>query len=281
MARPLVVVAVTGVAVSVLCLSLAGALRPGEGFPYGPPFPYDRGWWRDGPWSRGEPFTDTGEIVTREFSWDGDNRAEIYIPGVVYYEPEPEWRVTVTGRESSVEHLRIEDGRILFDRPYEPSRTSPLEVRITGPSLERVGVNGSGKVILENVAQKELEIDVRGSGSVQGQGAVEKLELRILGSGNADLGELATEDTEISIYGSGNAEIAPTGDAEVLIVGSGEVRLRTRPRNLSTRVTGSGRIIQLETEASESRHTEPDSGVSHRQRSFASGRVGTQVSTAE
>jgi hypothetical protein len=49
---------------------------------------------------------------------------------------------------------------------------------------------------------------------------------------------------DASIFGSGDAELWATGDAEVSLIGSGDVRFRTRPRSLSTRVIGSGRVIE-------------------------------------
>ena len=248
MARSMAVVAAAGIATSAICLSLAGMLSPYRGlsFPFSSRPSYESGWWGSRPWAGHTPFVESGEIVTREFSWNGGDRAEIWIPGTVYYEPGPEWHVTVKGPESSVEHLRIDAGRIFFDGSLTYPHTSSLEVRITGPSLESFGLKGSGKLILANIAQEVLELDLLGDGSVHGQGTVEKLELRIFGSGNAELAELATEDIEASIFGSGDADVAPTGDVEVSIFGSGDVRLRTRPRHVSTKTFGSGRTIQMD-----------------------------------
>ena len=201
------------------------------------------------------PFVESGEIVTREMRWEGWTRADSYIPGTVYYQPGPEWRVTVKGPESSVGHLRIEGGQILFDAPQMYPQSSSLEVRITGPSLESFGLKGSGALILENITQKHLEINLFGSGSVRGRGAVEELELKAFGSGNAELGELATVDLDVSMFGSGNVEVAPTGNVDISSFGSGDVRLRTKPRHVSTKMIGSGRVIQLDAAESASQGT--------------------------
>ncbi|GMW06651.1 MAG: hypothetical protein AMXMBFR8_14480 [Nevskiales bacterium] len=248
MARSLVIVAATGIAASIICLSLASALSPYRGFsfPFSSGTPYQPGWWSLRPWAGQTPFVESGEIVTREFAWNGGESAEIYIPGVVYYESGPEWRVSVKGQASSVEHLRIDQGAILFDAPPAYPRTSSLEVRIRGPSLEAIGLNGSGKLVLQNVSQREISIDIRGSGSVEGGGTVERMGLRIFGSGSARLGELTTRDLDASIFGSGDADVAPNGDVEVSIFGSGDVRLHRQPEHVSSKVFGSGRVIQLE-----------------------------------
>lgn len=260
MARPLAVVAAAGIAVSVICLSLASVLSPYRrlSFPFSSAPYYRRGWWNHRPWAGGPSFTESGEIVTREFAWDGDGSLQIYIPGVVYFERGPEWQVSVKGRQSSIEHLRIEHGAILFDAPLAYPHTSSLEVRIRGPSLEEVSLNGSGMLVLQNVAQKEIAIDIRGAGSVEGSGTVENMALRIYGSGNAKLGELATEDIDAVLFGSGDAEVAPTGDAAITIFGSGDLRLRTQPKHVSSRVMGSGRVIPPQAERNESPVTAPD-----------------------
>ena len=229
-------------------------------FRYRPPYYDSNRWGSRPPWSGYVPFAESGEIVTREFSWDGADRVEIYVSCVVYYKPGPEWHVTVKGRESSVDHLRMHDGGILFDVPSVSSDT-PLEVRITGPSIRTFGVNSSGKLILENIAQKDLQIDIRGSGSVRGSGTVGTLQVRIFGSGNAELAELATKDVETKIFGSGNADVSPTGDVEVSIFGSGDVRLHTRPRNVSTKTFGSGSTIQLDPGQRASQDASPDGPI--------------------
>jgi hypothetical protein len=138
-------------------------------------------------------------------------------------------------------------------------------MRITGPSLESFGLHGSGKLILEDIAQEDLELDLFGSGSVRGNGTVENLELRIFGSGNAELSGLAAGDSDAKIFGSGNADLAPSGDVEVSIFGSGDVRLHTHPRKLSSKTMGSGRVIQLQRSQAESPIAAPDKTIALRQ----------------
>lgn len=247
MARPLMVVGVAALAISVVCLSLASVISPngGSSFPFSPQRNCDGDWGSSRPSAGRMPLVDSDAIVTREFRWGGGDRADICVPGTVYYAPGPAWRVTVTGPEASVDSLRIEDGQIYFDRAATDSDSSSLEVRITGPSLESFGLRGSGTLVLQNLAQDSLEIDLFGSGSVRGHGAVGRLELRIFGSGNADLARVTAGDVDTAVFGSGNADVAPTGDVEILTFGSGNVRLHTRPKHVSTKTFGSGRSVQL------------------------------------
>ncbi len=218
MAKSLVVVGVAGLAISIVCLSLASIVSPDHrySFPFSSPRNCDGGWGKSRPWAERMPFVGSGEVVTRDFGWNGGARADICIPGTVYFTPGPVWRVTVTGPESDVDSLRIEDGQIYFDRAATDSDSSSLEVRITGPSLESFGLRGSGTLVLQNLAQDSLEIDLFGSGSVRGHGAVGRLELRIFGSGNADLARVTAGDVDTTVFGSGNADVAPTGQAAIV-----------------------------------------------------------------
>jgi hypothetical protein len=247
MARTLIVVAGTGIAVSVISLSLASFVSPGDGrWPVWAGIG-ERGWWDPfGRWTDGAPFIEPGEMVSREYPWDGSDSVVVDIPGVVQYAPAPAWKVTATGRQSALEHLRIDAGRIYFDGSRAAPGASSVEVRIEGPSLTTFALNGSGDVVLDDINQQQLEIEIRGSGSVRGAGSVGNLDLAIVGSGDADLADVITGDADVGIVGSGDADIAPTGDTKVRIVGSGDARLRTRPRSLSANMVGSGRVTQLE-----------------------------------
>ena len=48
----------------------------------------------------------------------------------------------------------------------------------------------------------------------------------------------------VDISGSGKVEAAPKDTADVRISGSGDVKLLSRPANLTSKVSGSGRISQ-------------------------------------
>jgi hypothetical protein len=68
--------------------------------------------------------------------------------------------------------------------------------------------------------------------------------LAIAGSGRARLADLAMKQLTVDISGSGNVEAAPQDAAHIVISGSGNVRLLSRPAQLTSRVSGSGRINQ-------------------------------------
>jgi|GEM_PF-125331 len=109
-----------------------------------------------------------------------------------------------------------------------------------------VEMMGSGKASIS--PQVSAEVSIRGSGDVVGAGKARKVEVEIMGSGDADLSGVDAEDAEVQIMGSGKAAVAPRGVAEISILGSGDVSLASRPAQLQSHISGSGKIKQPETQ---------------------------------
>jgi hypothetical protein len=241
MARPLAVIAVGGLILSAVSFSLASALGDGEWAFLD--FPFRHGLVIHGLFGRscseqGPPPT----ANSRELPWRGDGDVTIDVPASVHYRPGTGETVTLSGAPEALRHVRIDGGRIEFDCDWHGTGDN-LEVTLPGRALRRFALNGSGQLYLDDVKQDELTIAINGSGGVRGNGEVDSLNLAIAGSGDADLGALNAKRLRAVIAGSGNARVAPEDDADIAIVGSGDVHLLTRPKNLSSRVVGSGRII--------------------------------------
>jgi hypothetical protein len=114
---------------------------------------------------------------------------------------------------------------------------------LPGRALNQFTLNGTGHLVLENINQRRLDIKLKGSGDVRGTGTAEDMDLRIAGSGDAHLGCLAIQRVRVRIAGSSDVELSPEDDADIRIAGSGEIRFLKQPRNLRTRIAGSGRIV--------------------------------------
>jgi hypothetical protein len=99
-------------------------------------------------------------------------------------------------------------------------------------------------VDLGHIDQQSLSITIPGSGKIRAEGRVENLSVQVFGSGKVDLGKLAAGSVSVRIMGSGDVIIAPSGNLQVAITGSGTVHLRTRPSSISRSILGSGRIIE-------------------------------------
>jgi hypothetical protein len=224
MAKSLTVLAVGGLAISVVCLSLAGSFRSfGGSCPANP---------------KGD---DTA--TSRTFAWEAGDSVQIDIPADVHYQPGPSRDVTVRGAAEMLQHVRVEDGVIAFDCNWAGRSSSVLDVTLPGSAMRSFTINGSGRLFLDNIKQDELKIAIHGRGDVHGNGEAERLVLTIAGAGDADLGGLSVKRLRTVIAGSGDADVSPHDQADFVIAGSGNVRLHTQPKHLSSKVMGSGRVV--------------------------------------
>jgi len=235
MIRPLLIVAVCALVASVVCFTIAGFFGGFE-------FRQWRDAFGDDHEFRGPPIVGDGPTVTRQLAWDGDDELAISAPVEVDYTQGPAAGVTVTGPQAAVDQLVVSDGRVRFRRPVRLAE--PMRIAITAPGVREFNLHGAQVLKIEGYDQDRLEVTVAGSGSVEASGRARRVELRIAGSGDANLGGVASEEAEVSIAGSGRATVSPTRRIEANIAGSGDVVLTTSPPDVETNVIGSGRIVR-------------------------------------
>ncbi|HYX01698.1 MAG TPA: DUF2807 domain-containing protein [Reyranella sp.] len=185
----------------------------------------------------------------RHLAWNGEDAVELTLPGTVYWRGGEGSDVVMRGAPGMVAHVELKRGKLALD--CRSGRARDLEVTLPGRPFRRIGIAGSGKLVMENVSQPELALSITGSGSMRAQGTVDRATIAVTGSGDAKLGELAAKRLAITITGSGKVEAAPKDSADVNIAGSGDVRLLTKPASLRSNIAGSGRIKQAPAEAAE------------------------------
>ena len=154
------------------------------------------------------------------------------------------WRlIVVRGSPDLVAHVEVRGSRLVLDcHGWTAGRD--LEITLPGRAFRDIRLSGSSKLVMENVSQPNLALRISGSGSVRVQDSVDQATIKVSGSGEARLGDLAMKQLTVDISGSGKVEAAPKDTADVRISGSGDVKLLSRPANLTSKVSGSGRISQ-------------------------------------
>ncbi len=138
-----------------------------------------------------------------------------------------------TDADDGTLHLRVSGG-------YRVRR--PMVARIIVPRLERVDLEASGDARISGLNGGRLLLTGLGSGSFDVDGAVDAVEVRIQGSGNAELGDLRAREAKILINGSGDARAHVTDTIVATVNGTGEIVYRGRPRFVTEDVNGTGRI---------------------------------------
>ena len=184
-----------------------------------------------------------GSPSVRRLAWDNGDEIEVSVPGTVTFRGGQGSEVVVRGSPDLVAHVEVRGRRLMLDcHGWMAGRD--LEITLPGRAFRDIRIAGSGKLVMENVNQPDLDLRISGSGTVRAQGSVDQATIKVSGSGEASLGDLAVKQLKVDISGSGKVEAAPKDSADVRISGSGDVKLLSRPVNLTSKVSGSGRISQ-------------------------------------
>lgn len=242
--------------ISLVCLAGAAALISNEVGTTG----WNWGWikdgdsirFRNGPAAKPEPTTN------KTLAWTGGDLLAVDLPADVVYTQGPAASVTITGPQSLVNRITLDNGRLSIadgvnqkesinltwnkDGIEAHSSHQGARITVTAPAVRRFEMTGSGDLDLRGYDQPSIDISIAGSGSVHAVGHTTALKLNVSGSGSADLAALETRDADISVNGSGNASLHATGKARIDISGSGNVDLATKPAKLDTTISGSGTV---------------------------------------
>jgi hypothetical protein len=198
------------------------------------------------------------ETIERQIGWTGSDTLQIDVPAEVTFTqsaPGAGAAIKVNGPKGLVDRVVVDGGQIRLRGDDDASTVNlnshglhigrghdQLTIEVTAPAVRGFTLNGSGDLRVRAYDQPSVTLEINGSGEIEAEGKAAKVDLRVSGSGDADLTELDTGDAKVSVAGSGSARIAPHGAAEVEVAGSGEVSVTTKPTSLVTNVAGSGEV---------------------------------------
>jgi hypothetical protein len=185
----------------------------------------------------------SSQPASRDIAWSGGDTLDIDVPGDVQYsQAAGPAKITVTGPADIVSHVVVSGSHLQLDDDGDFSGT--VKVVMTAPNVRHFSISGSDTLAIVNYDQDVLDLDVSGSGNVTAKGKAHSAKVDISGDSEVDFGGLAVENADASISGSGRAALAPTVSANLHISGSGEIDLITHPPQVSSDVSGSGRIVE-------------------------------------
>jgi len=235
MVHKLALVAVTGLAISAVCLGGAAAIGGKEFTANG----FDFSDFSTEPSCHYEL---TGKTGSRTIAWDGSDHVSIAMHADVHYRRGQGDQMVVTGDPAVLPHIKIDDGEVKMDCRRN-NRGAEINIALPGRIFQKFGLAGSGNMILDDIDQPRLKIGIAGSGKIQATGKTDDLVLGIAGSGKMKLAQLAANNVSVHVAGSGDTEISPRDDLNVHIAGSGNIHLMTEPKHVETHIAGSGKII--------------------------------------
>jgi hypothetical protein len=191
------------------------------------------------------------------------------VSGDLFIKIGPEFRLTIEGDKRALDEIEtiVSGDRLTIKREnwrFSFNDNNRVTINVTMPSLEGVGVSGSGKAqIMDPVESDHLSLSVSGSGKLMTDdlnvddlncgisgsgdiilgsgGSVDKGDISISGSGGFSGDEIEIDHLEVSISGSGNCRCKAGDSLEAHVSGSGNVTYSGNPK-VDARVSGSGHV---------------------------------------
>lgn len=278
MVRLLVIISVTGLLLSTICLSAAAALGGRDVLTNGWSWknmalriddetgdvsfePAEKG--KGGIFINGERVDDDGNqgsygafwvgpTETREFAWVGASEVDMGMPADVIYTQGPVPKVVVTAPTATLDRFHIDEEKFRLhgwaatntfrDVPtasdLQGARPPRVKIEITAPGVTRFDFSGSETLDIKNYAQDSLTLDFSGASKVTAQGAVRLLVLDLSGAADAELANLSAETLSADLSGASQATVAPKSSANIDASGTSRVTLTTNPKQVTSDLSG-------------------------------------------
>jgi hypothetical protein len=172
--------------------------------------------------------------------------------------------VDVNVVEGDGRHVRVYAGENVIDRVITESSggvlridvrdrgivigSDPLgdaQVEVPADALDRVDIEGSGDVLLEDLDATELELAVEGAADLEATGSVDRLTASIEGAGDADLSQLSVRTATVTVQGAGDADLNVSDELDITVQGAGDVTYRGDPMVRSS-IEGAGDLSRVD-----------------------------------
>ncbi|MGE3333676.1 MAG: DUF2807 domain-containing protein [Rhodospirillaceae bacterium] len=171
-------------------------------------------------------------------AWDGSDHVTIAVPAKSRWRRGEGTDVVLHGDADDLERIRLEKGTLKVCGDID----NEVEIVLPGRMFEKVTIAGAGELSMKDVDQASLELTIAGAGKIDADGASESLKVTIAGAGETNLGKLETKRLKLTITGAGEAQASPEDDADITVIGSGNVDLLKRPKHHDFDVIGAGDI---------------------------------------
>ena len=121
--------------------------------------------------------------------------------------------------------------------------SSAGELTINGLKTDELdfSLNGAGKVVLDDITAKTINLDLSGAGSLEASGAVDALDVNISGFGSYEGADLHSQTAKINISGAGSATTWVDDELDASVSGAGSINYYGSP-SVSKNVSGVGSV---------------------------------------
>ena len=137
---------------------------------------------------------------------------------------------------------RVHGHELSFDWDKRCDPDGHCRIEIITPKLKEVSVHGACDAEIHDFRGKSFKYVLSGAGSLEMDGEVEDLEIRVSGAGDADTRDLKARDVEIVVSGAGDASVYASHSIRARVSGVGSIEYYGDPEQKRTQVSGIGSI---------------------------------------
>ena len=198
--------------------------------------------------SWGKSVRGEGKKVTKTIDLDDFTGINVSIGAEVRLRQGKNQKVEIKAQENIIElinrEVRGDKWSIRLEKGVNLRNHDGIDVYITLPMIDELGVSGSGSIEGETdfVDVGDLEVHISGSGDISLSGNGQDLEVSVSGSGEIEMADFEVADCSVSIAGSGDCEVHVSQSLKVSIAGSGDVKYRGDPDKVKSSIAGSGDV---------------------------------------
>ena len=189
----------------------------------------------------------SGKIVTEPRTVSDFSAVSLSGSGHVIVEQTGTESLTVTADDNLLPYIKTEvHGNTLElgtkDSMTNLNPTEDIVYKLTVKNLDDVRISGSGQADVKSLTENQLQVRISGSGDMTGQGTVDDLDLRISGSGSYSGQQLKSKRATVGVSGSGSVLVNASDTLKASVSGSGSVEYVGDPQ-VSSNVSGSGSVV--------------------------------------
>jgi hypothetical protein len=137
----------------------------------------------------------------------------------------------------------VRDGTLYVTFDHDGFGGGDVVVEASVPKLTRIEASGSGDIDADGIAADAFEVRSDGSADIALEGTAARLTVDLDGSGDAGLADLAAREAQVTVGGSGDLDVRADERLAVEVDGSGDVRYHGSPA-LTQHVDGSGDLTR-------------------------------------
>ena len=122
------------------------------------------------------------------------------------------------------------------------SPKTPINVKISMPAVEGLGLSGASNSSVSGVKANALELKASGASKIRVDGAAKELTANASGASTIDAERLQTVDADIEASGASQAVVAATGELNVEASGASKIVYVGEPKNLKQNSSGASSV---------------------------------------